>query len=59
MTWLFGAQHRPIPLPDPPRISRADADAMFRAELTLPEWERLTDAEKAQIRWRLGAGGAV
>ncbi|UDL14890.1 hypothetical protein PP357_gp43 [Arthrobacter phage Sarge] len=54
MTTLFGDMHRPIPLPDPPRISRSDAEVIFRADLTLTQWEKLTDKERADIRWRVG-----
>ena len=55
MTWLFGKQHTPIELPDIPRISRGDADIMHRAGLTLTQWMALSDTQRADIRWRIGA----
>lgn len=53
---------RPIALPAPvdpnyraPYLSRQDADTMYRAGLTLTEWQKLTDQQRADLRWRMGA----
>ncbi|URC18090.1 hypothetical protein QEO76_gp47 [Arthrobacter phage Cole] len=54
MTTIFDARQKPIQLPDTPRISRSDADIMHYAGLSLPEWEALTDQERADIRWNAG-----
>ena len=59
MTTIFDARRKPIPLPDPPRLSRADADAMYEAGLTLTEWEAKTDAERADIRWNTKHGATT
>lgn len=55
MTWLRSKQHTPIELPDIPNISRRDADILHRADLTMRQWLDLTDSERADIRWRIGA----
>ncbi|MBT2537233.1 hypothetical protein [Arthrobacter sp. ISL-69] len=53
---------RPINLPAPldpnyrhPYISREDADIAHAAGITLPEWEAMTDTERADVRYRMGA----
>lgn len=51
MTWIYDAHHYPINLPDTPQISREDADLIYRLDLTLAQWERLTDQERADLRW--------
>ena len=62
MTWIFDARLSPINLPEPidthyraPYLSRQDADTMYRAGLTLTEWQKLTDQQRADLRWRMGA----
>ena len=50
MTWLFTTP-RPINLPDTPRISREDADLIWRADITLAAWDRMTDQQRAELRW--------
>jgi hypothetical protein len=52
--WLFGRQHTPIELPDTPTLSRSDAEVLHAAGLTLREWDRLTEAQRADYRWRIG-----
>lgn len=59
MTTIFDARRKPIPLPDPPMLSRADADAMYAAGLTLTQWEALTDGERADIRWNTKPGATT
>lgn len=51
MTWLRARQHTPIELPDIPRIDRREADIMFHAGYSLTDWLKLTDQERATIRW--------
>lgn len=54
MTTIFDARRKPIHLPGQ-SLTRADADVLNRAGLTLTEWDALTDEERADYRWRLGA----
>jgi len=58
MTWLLGRQHTPIELPDTPTLTRADAEVLHAAGLTLREWDRLTEAERADYRWNTKLGAA-
>jgi hypothetical protein len=37
-----------------PKLTRADADVLNRAGLKLDEWEAKSDAERADLRYRLG-----
>lgn len=55
MTWIFDARRKPINLPDIPRISRSDADLIFRADITMAAWLGMTDQERANIRWNTPA----
>lgn len=54
----FGVHRGWCRMPDPEpatTLTAADASTLNRAGLTLPEWQALTDKERADIRWRLGA----
>ena len=54
MTWRR-LPSRPLNLPAAPLLSKADADIIFRADITLREWEALTEVQRANLRWRMGA----
>lgn len=56
---IFDARHKPIPLPEIPRLSRTDADVMFAAGITFPEWQALPDDEKAKLRWNTKMGSTA
>lgn len=55
MTWIFDARHKPIPLPDIPRISREDAELIWRADITMAAWIAMTDTERQHVRWNTPA----
>lgn len=55
MTWIFDARRSPIELPDPPRISRADADLIYRADVTMAAWLKMTDKQRADLRFNTPA----
>ncbi|WP_426940281.1 hypothetical protein [Pseudarthrobacter sp. S6] len=55
MTGIFDAHRKPINLPDIPRISREDSDLIYRADITMAAWMAMTDTERADLRWRMGA----
>lgn len=48
----FFRRRKPTP-PDPPRLSVPDALTAHHAGLTYWQWMRLTDAERAELRWRV------
>ena len=50
MIWLPTAS-RPIHLPDAPYISREDADLIWRADITKAAWDKMTDTQRAELRW--------
>lgn len=52
MKWPWRKAQPPAPVQ--PRLTRADADVLHRAGLTLTQWQALTDQERAELRWRLG-----
>lgn len=45
---------RPAPQPKP-QLSVGDAINISKAGLTRAQWEALTNKERADIRWRVGA----
>lgn len=57
--WLLGRQHTPIELPDTPTLSRLDAEVLHAAGLTLTQWDKLTDQQRADYRWNTKLGGAA
>jgi hypothetical protein len=58
MTWLLARQHTPIELPDE-RLTPAEAIIISRSGHTEESWYRLTPQQRADIRWRIGIGGAA
>lgn len=38
-----------------PRLSLAEAVVIHKAGLTLDQWQALTNQDRANIRWRVGA----
>ena len=52
MKWPW---QKPAPAPAPaPKLTTADASVLNRAGLKLPEWEDMSDSERADLRYRLG-----
>lgn len=58
MTWLLARQHTPIELPDD-RLTPAEAIIISRSGHTEESWDRLTPAERADIRWNIGLGATA
>ena len=53
MTWF-----RRKPAPEPiERLTPSEAIIISRSGHTEQSWQRLTPAERADIRWKLGTGG--
>ena len=55
MTWIFDARRSPINLPDHPQISREDSDLLYRADITMAAWLKMTDTERQDVRWNTPA----
>jgi hypothetical protein len=49
-------RRQPPPPPPPPELSTQDAWVLHQAGLTRQQWEALTHAQRAQLRWRMGLG---
>ncbi len=53
MTWF---RRKPAPQPAP-RLTPSEAIIISRSGHTEASWQRLTPAQRADIRWKLGTGG--
>ena len=54
--WFRGLRwRRPSPLPEPTRPSPGEAIIISKSGHTEESWARLTNQERADIRWRVGA----
>jgi hypothetical protein len=48
-------RRRPTTPQPSPQLAVAEAQILARAGLTLAQWQALTNRERADIRWRVGA----
>lgn len=53
--WPWPKRPAPQPAP-PPELSPHDAWVLNQAGLTLQQWRAMTNAQRADLRWRVGLG---